>query len=130
MIRFRPFAELFFLVAAADGKVEDSERAVILGSFRALTGGRVRAKALLALENRLRADLDQGDRLARLEDVCSALSGDPQDAELALTLASAVAIADKTVDPNEVELIQTLASWLGVSKARTSELLHGPEDQA
>lgn len=125
MVRFRPFAELLLLVAAADGRIDEVERAVILGAFRAITGGRVRSATLLALEQELRVTISGGDRDALLEDVCSALAVDKRDAELALTLASAVALADQTVDVAEAELIRTLASWLSIPPTRVGELVGG-----
>lgn len=126
MQRFRPFAELLLLIAAADGHTDAVERAVILGAFRALTGGRVRALTLEALERDLRAKIDAGDPDGLLEDVCTALAHDKRDAELALTLASAVALADAQVDRAEVELIQTVASWLSIPPARLRALVEGP----
>jgi tellurite resistance protein len=123
MERFRPFAELLLLVAAADGVIEEVERAVILGAFRAITGGRVRSATLNALEEKIQVEIAAGQNDVLLERVCTALARDKRDAELALTLASAVALADKVVDPNEVELIRTLASWLSITPVRVGELL-------
>lgn len=128
--RFRPFAELFLLVAAADGTIDDAERAVILGAFRGLTGGRVRSSTLETLEREIQAVIAASDTVARLEGVCAHLAGDRQDAELAFTLASAVALADENVDPSEVELLRTLASWLSIREDRAIELLCGPTDGA
>lgn len=125
IVRFRPFAELLLLVAAADGHIDEVERSVILGAFRAITDGRVRSATLLALEDQIRAMIAAGDREALLEDVCTALAADKRDAELALTLASAVALADQTVDLAEVELIRTLASWLSIPPDRVRELVGG-----
>lgn len=128
LARFRPFAELLLLVAAADGTTDEAERAVILGAFRAMTGGRVRDLTLEELERDLRAKIDTGDPEELLEDICVSLAQDKRDAELGLTLASAVAFADAEVDPAEVQLIQTLASWLSIPSSRVQELLDGPEE--
>lgn len=125
LARFRPFAELLLLVAAADGTTDAGERALLLGAFRAMTGGRVSGSALLELERTLRAKIDAGDPEELLEDICTALAQDKRDAELGLTLASAVALADFEVDPAEVRLIQTLASWLSIPPSRVQELLDG-----
>jgi tellurite resistance protein len=125
MDRFRPFAELFLLIAAADGKVDDAEKAAILGSFRALTGGRVRSATLLALEEDVTRRVREGDQLDMLEGVCARLAADARDADLAYTLASAVAFADRRVDAREAELLETLADWLRISPARRVELTAG-----
>ncbi len=123
MERFRPFAELFYLVASADGVVDAQERAVMLGAFRALTGGRVRGSTLEALEQELKDLVEQQGTLNRLEQVCAYLGSDREDAELAFTLASAVALANEAFDPSEQSLLTDLASWLGISKHRIAVLV-------
>jgi tellurite resistance protein len=128
--RFRPFAELFMLVAMADGQIDRNEHAVILGAFRSLTGGRVRGQSLEHLERELREKLAEEDPLDRLEIVCAALARDRREAELALTLASAVAVADSRVHPTEKTLLLTLAKWLRLPAESVSALLgaHGAKD--
>lgn len=123
MNRFHPFAELFFLVASADGEIDEDERAVMLGAFRALTGGRVRGARLEALEAELQDLVLSEGHLTRLEAVCSALASDRDDAELAFTLASAVALANEDFDPGEESLLSNLASWLRISPERISALV-------
>jgi len=121
--RFRPFGELLFLVAQADGQVEKEERSLMKGAFHVLTAGRVRGTVLAQLENELASALKEHGVEARLEAVCNALSHNREDAELALSLASAVALADFKIDANEALLISQLASWLGIPKTRANELL-------
>lgn len=123
MHRFRPFAELFYLVASADGVVDSHERAIMMGAFRALTGGRVRGSTLEALETQLRDLVESQGCLNRLEEVCAYLGSDREDAELAFTLASAVALANETFDPREQSLLTNLASWLGISSSRIAVLV-------
>lgn len=123
MERFHPFAELFFLVASADGEIDKQERAVMLGAFRALTGGRVRASRLEALEDELRDLALSEGHLARLEAVCSSLAGERDDAELAFTLACAVALANEDFDPGEESLLSNLAAWLRISPQRIAALM-------
>jgi tellurite resistance protein len=121
--RFRPFGELLYLVAHADGRIDPEEQALMMGAFRVLTSGRVRGALLAQLEDELSSSLKEEGVEARLEVVCNALSKDREDAELALSLASAVALADCRIDANEAQLISQLASWLGISKNRANELL-------
>lgn len=120
--RFRPFAELFYLVAVSDGRIDAEERAVMEGAFRVLTDGRVRDEAL----KRLAAELEEtwaNDAVdARLESVCSWLASDSGDAELAITLASAVALANKELAPEEGELLKKLATWLHLPDERIARL--------
>lgn len=124
MQRFRPFAELLFLVARADGQVGSRERAVVQGAFRVLTSGRVRGELLEDLEKELGRIVGDDGLEARLESVCGALSGDREDAELALHLAGAVALADSLVDPDELALLRTIRAWLGISVERAESLLN------
>lgn len=116
--RFRPFAELFYLVATADGHVDTQERAVMVGAFRALTGGRVRGNTLEALHRELQTLVENQGTESRLEAVCAHLAADREEAELAFTLASAVALADHDFDASEQSLLKQLASWLGISASR------------
>ncbi len=123
MDRFRPFAELFYLVAAADGEVDEEERQLILGAFRALTGGSVRKERLMELSEELRLLRESQSVYDRLEIICSEIANNRQDADLAFTLASAVAVANKEVSDTEQELLDTLASWLGIRDSRAKILV-------
>ncbi len=125
--RFRPFAELFYLIASADGHIDADERHVMRGAFESLTGGRVRPDRLLTLEAELIEAAAGRDRDELLEDVCSALARDREDAELAFTLGVVVALADRQVDRNEQSLVDQLASWMGISTRRAHELLETGE---
>lgn len=122
--RFRPFAELFVLVAYADGRFEESERSVILGAFRAMTGGRVRTPSLEALKDVLQTTVSQSDPDERLEQICGALAFDREDAELAFALASAVALSDNRTTTEEADLLAKVASWLRLSENRIDRLLN------
>lgn len=121
--RFRPFAQLFYLVASADGEIDEDERHVMRGAFESLTAGRVGLGRLLGLEAELMGQAAAYDREQLLEQVCSALSRDREDAELAFTLAAVVAAANRQVEHHEVQLVDQLATWLGLSARRASELL-------
>ena len=121
--RFRPFAQLFYLVASADGEIDEDERHVMRGAFESLTAGRVGRGRLLGLEAELLEQAAAYDREQLLEQVCSALSRDREDAELAFTLAAVVAAANRRVERHEVQLVDQLAAWLGLSARRAAELL-------
>jgi tellurite resistance protein len=121
--RFLPFAELFHLVGMSDGRFDSRERSVTLGAFLALTGGRVQAATLRRAQQQLEDRCAGCDVDERLEYVCARLATDREDAELAFTLASAVALADERVDAGENELLERLARWLRISPRRIVELL-------
>ncbi|HSC88069.1 MAG TPA: TerB family tellurite resistance protein [Polyangiaceae bacterium] len=121
--RFEPFAELLFLVTDADGTVSDVERATILGAFRALTGGRVSPLALEGLEQELADRRRRHGRMSRLEAACTRLALNREDAELAFTLANAVALADRSLLADEEALLEQLSDLLGVSSKRFDALV-------
>jgi tellurite resistance protein len=121
--RFRPYAELFILVASSDGKIDPEERHVMRGAFESLTGGRVAQASLRTLEAELIAQVVDGDRDELMEQLCYAFSHDQEEAELAFTLAAVVAFANRQVETNEGSLVAQLASWLRISKARAYQLL-------
>lgn len=123
--RFYPFAELLFLVAGADGRVEPKERAATLGAFVALTDGRLPRSTLERVEQAVteRARRDGWER--RVHRVCSDLSADREDAELAFTLASAVALSDGITTDSEWALLSFIAEGLGISPRRMDRLLEG-----
>lgn len=121
--RFEPFAELLFLVTDADGAVSDSERATILGAFRALTGGRISPSRLEKIELEIEARRQREGMHVRLEAACTRLSLNRDDAELAFTLANAVALADRDLDGPETVLLEQLSHLLGVSSQRFDALV-------
>lgn len=123
--RFYPFAELLFLVAGADGRVDSKERAATLGAFVALTDGRLPRSTLERIEQAVteRARRDGWER--RVHRVCSELSADREDAELAFTLASAVALSDGVTTDSEWALLAFIAEGLGISPRRMDRLLQG-----
>jgi len=122
--RVRPFAEVMYLVLAADGDISERERNVLRGALRSLTEGALSSTALdemLAQFERSRAR--EGVEL-RLDYLASALYLDRSDARLALGLATAAADADRGVGVQEREVISALAERLGIGKSELAELLH------
>lgn len=123
--RFYPFAELLFLVAGADGRVDSRERAATLGAFVALTDGRLPRSTLERVERAVTERARRDGWELRLHRVCSDLSADREDAELAFTLASAVALADEVTTESERTRLTFIAETLGISPRRRDALLAG-----
>jgi tellurite resistance protein len=123
--RFYPFAELLFLVAGADGQVDPKERSATLGAFVALTDGRLPRSTLERVERAVveRARRDGWEQ--RLHRVCSDLAADRDDAELAFTLATAVALSDDVTAEAELVRLASIAEALGISPRRMDLLLAG-----
>jgi tellurite resistance protein len=69
--------------------------------------------------------LEQG-RAERLTHVAAQLSSDREDAEAALVLAAAVAMADGSVAGAEERLLTELCGSLGISSARAAVVLDTP----
>ena len=62
-------------------------------------------------------------REERLCQIGAQLSADPADAEMAFSLAAAVAVADDRVDVEEGNLVGELAEFFGISPKRATALL-------
>ncbi|HEX2735819.1 MAG TPA: TerB family tellurite resistance protein [Polyangiaceae bacterium] len=121
--RYGPMCEAMYLMMAADGRVLNSERAVLRGALEILSDGEVRTAHMEAmLDAAARASASQGPT-RRLEAVIVALQGEPVKAELVLVLSAAVALADDLVTPAERHLFERLSEGLGVGEERVAQLL-------
>ncbi|MCH2109981.1 MAG: TerB family tellurite resistance protein [Polyangiaceae bacterium] len=123
--RFEPFAELLYLMARSDGAIDNDETSVVIGALRALTNGKVSSHHRAEIQERMEARVAGRESEARMDLLCAQLSLKKSDAELALTLASAVAVADHEVSPEESDFLSQLAINLGLSSERARELLQG-----
>jgi uncharacterized membrane protein YebE (DUF533 family) len=125
--RVRPFAEAMYLVLAADDEIDGRERDVLRGALRTLTDGLISTTSMEGLLTEFaRARTRDGLEL-RLDDVASALYGDPHDAELVLGLMAAAAEADGRLGSAEQAIIMALGERLGIADAHLYELLYGGE---
>jgi tellurite resistance protein len=124
LLRLRPFAEAMFLVVASDHVLDDAERAALRGALRTLTEDRLGTAALDALLSELQRTLEHSDAETRLDAVAAELYGDREDAELAISLAVAAALASEQVDAEERGIVAGLAERLGISSQRLAELEH------
>lgn len=126
--RVSPFAELMFLIMAADGRLCDEEQAAMRGAFRALTGGRFSTRLLADMMVDFAAALEREGREERLEAVCNAFANDRGDAEAAFRLAAAMSLVDGDLDAAEASLLDQLAQWLGLGKDTAAALLRIQRD--
>ena len=128
--RVRPFAEVMYLVLAADEDISERERDVLRGALRSLTEGALSSSALDEMlhefeDNRAREGLE-----LRLDYLASMLYLDRSDARLALGLATAAADADSGVGPQERAVITSLAERLGIRHSELAEMLHDERTKA
>ncbi|HTM46008.1 MAG TPA: TerB family tellurite resistance protein [Polyangiaceae bacterium] len=123
LTRVDPVAETMFLMMAADGDLKADERVAIRGAIRGLTAELLADGIIDVMLENYRALLTNEGREQRLQQIAGALAYDVQSAEGAFALAAAVALADRHVDPAELELISRLAEWFGISAARATSIL-------
>ncbi len=121
--RILPYAEAIYLVIAADGVHTPEERDTLLGALRYLSEGELGAQAADHMITRFQAELERDGLEVRLDDVAARIYGEPEDCELALSLAVAVAGADGQFGPTEEQTIQGLAERLGFSPRKLRALL-------
>jgi len=121
--RVRPFAEVMYLVLAADEDITDRERDVLRGALRSLTEGALSSAALDEMLQEFQANRAREGVELRLDYLASALYLDRSDARLALGLATAAADADRGVGPQEREVISSLAERLGIGRHELAEML-------
>ena len=119
--RILPFAEAIYLVIAADGVHTPDERDALLGAIHYLTEGELGAPAAEHMVTRFQGELDRDGLEVRLDDVASRVGREPEDRELALSLAAAAAGGQ----PGETEerTVVGLAERLGFSPSRLRALL-------
>jgi tellurite resistance protein len=128
--RVRPFAEVMYLVLAADEDISERERDVLRGALRSLTEGALSSAALDEMLQEFESNRAREGLELRLDYLASALYPDRSDARLALGLATAAADADRGVGPQEREVITSLAERLGIRHSELAEMLHDEGHEA
>jgi tellurite resistance protein len=118
-----PYAEAIYLVIAADGVHTPEERDALLGAIRYLTEGELGAQAADHMIVRFQRELERDGIELRLDEVASRVCREPEDRELALSLAAAAAMADGQPGPTEESAVVGLAERLGFSRSRLQALL-------
>lgn len=127
--RFEALFEAMFMMVAADGKIEASEREVLRGAVRGLTDGAVRTAHIDKLIGQCqeRAGQSTEDRLKALAPI---LQEDPALVEAAFSLSAALAFADSDIGDEENQLINDMAEAFGIEGDRAEELLNLLESES
>jgi tellurite resistance protein len=125
--RILPYAEAIYLVIASDGVHTPEERDTLLGAIRYLTEGELGAQAADHMIARFQDALDRDGIESRLDDVAARVYGEPEDRELTLTLAAAVATAGGPAGPAETDTIYGLGERLGFSRGKLTAFLTGED---
>jgi len=121
--RVDPLAETMFLMMAADGKIEQSERDAVRGAIRGLSDNLLRSGTVNVMLENYQKRLDEQGRDERLRQIADDLAEEPGEAEGAFTLAAAVALADDQVTDEENAFINQLAEWFGITEERANAVL-------
>ena len=120
--RILPYAEVIYLVIAADGVHTPAEQDALVGAIRYLSEGELGAQAADHMITRFQSDLQREGIEQRLDDVASRVYGEREDRVLALSLAAGVAAADGELNPLEEQTIVGLAERLGFSERQLQAL--------
>lgn len=120
---FDAVAEAMFLMIAADGTIAESERLVMRGALRELTGGMMRSAAIEAMIDRFTEALQKQGQENRLNEICTLLRERPEAAEAAFVLTAAAAFADDEIADAENEILNSLAEKLYIDGDRAEVLL-------
>jgi tellurite resistance protein len=121
--RIAPICETLYLVMTADGTTDANETLSIRGAIDTLTANGLSRNTVDAMLARFERDAVAYGPSGRLHQVAALLSADREDAEAALALAAAVAMADGTVARTEESVLIELAESLGISTERAARIL-------
>jgi uncharacterized tellurite resistance protein B-like protein len=127
---FDAVAEAMFLMISADGTVAESERLVLRGALRELTGGMMRSAAIEAMIDRFAAALAAEGQEKRLDAICALLRDRTEAAEAAFVLTAAVAFADDEIADAENDILNALAEKLNIDGDRAEDLLDELEQES
>jgi len=126
--RVDPLAETMFLMMAADGKLEESERDAVRGAVRGLSDNILRSGTINVMLENYQKRLSEQGRDERLREIADEIAEEPSEAEGAFALAAAVALADDEVAEEENAFINQLAEWFGIPPERAAEILDQLEE--
>jgi tellurite resistance protein len=121
--RVSAICEVLYLVMVADGDSDAFEIRTIRGAIVALTAGGLSDATVDSMLQRYEASVAQRGQQERLDHVAAQLSADREDAEAAVALAAAVAMADDSIAHAEESVLMELCDSLGISSQRAAVIL-------
>jgi uncharacterized tellurite resistance protein B-like protein len=127
---FNALAESMYLMIAADGKIEESERTTLRGAFRELTDNQMRSATIDQLLEGFEAKLKAEGQAKRLDAITAVLREQPDAAEAAFVLTAAAAFADDEIADAENDILNDLADRLDIAASRAEELLDELENES
>lgn len=127
-MEYGPLCEAMFLMMSADDNVSDSEREVLKGALRNLSGDTLRGVHIEKLLEEAKTKVASEGREKRTASVIDALKGDSARAEVAFVLAAAIAFADNAIADEENDVLNDFAEGLGISEDRADHLLDSVDE--
>ncbi len=125
---YGPLCEAMFLMMSADNDVSDSEREVLKGALRNLSGDTLRGVHIEKLLDEAKTKVESEGRDKRTASVIEVLKGDSARAEVAFVLAAAIAFADNAIADEENDVLNDFAEGLGISEDRADHLLDSVDE--
>lgn len=123
LARFDALCEVMFLMATADGSLDEPEIDTLRGAIRQLSDNGVRSSHIAAMVRGAQARIAAEGREGRIRSVGAALRDNVDAAEAAFVCAAAVAFADNEIQDAENEILNDLAESLGIDGDRAEALL-------
>jgi len=120
--RLEPFAELMYVVIAADAVVGAEERHAVITALEILSDGAVGRDALERLVTQFESDGGVSAE-GRIASAAAKIGSERDDRETAFLLTAAVALADDEFEAREERAMTWVRGYLGISERRMSALL-------
>ena len=120
--KLEALVEMMYLAATADGEFSEVEYDTFLQSVESLTDGRLVRKDAEAIVARVKTELEQDGREARLAAVKARLP-EPGARKVALSLAIQMTAADGFIRTSERELILETAEALEIEPNEAADLV-------
>jgi tellurite resistance protein len=121
--RVSSICEVLYLVMVADGESDSDELRSIRGAIATLTAGGLSDPAVESMLQRYEQSVAEQGQQERLMRLAAELSADREDAEAALVLAAAIAVADDSIAGAEESVLIELSELLGISSQRAAVIL-------
>jgi len=121
--RVGSICEVLYLVMIADGESAPDELNSIRGAIEMLTAGALSDAAVDSMLSDYAEAVAQGGPQESLMRAAARVSADREDAEAALALAAAVAMADDSIARTEESVLIELSESLGISRQRAAVIL-------
>lgn len=124
MQRIEPFAEIMYLVMAADLDFAAAEKSILLNALSLLCDHAIPTTHLESLIDGIHQREPADEAIEQHIQLAAARIGSVrEDREVAFLLAAVIAMADSHVEDVERQVVQWVREYLGISRSRMAQLL-------